>query len=187
MVNQVSAKEIFTKNVKGEYLLEVMNALRDYDAWMPQMKFVRTEQGRHHDCTFNVYTMKYKGDSYEVKTKVEFGMELLYYFSITKKGNPLNDSAPPAGARVKKRGVSLCSKYRKRFLKNKWQGCRFSHSKSPCAALGGRRGPSGRQFDVCLSGRVRKTSSRTGGQGPCAACVCMVAGGAYRMCTISRR
>lgn len=94
MVNQVSAKEIFTKNVKGEYLLEVMNALRDYDAWMPQMKFVRTEQGRHHDCTFNVYTMEYKGDSYEVKTKVEFGMELLYNFSITKKGNPLNVSDP---------------------------------------------------------------------------------------------
>lgn len=94
VVNQVSAKEIFTKNVKGEYLLEVMNALRDYDAWMPKMKFVRTEQGRHHACTFNVYTMEYKGDSYEVKTKVEFGMELLYNFSITKKGNPLNVSDP---------------------------------------------------------------------------------------------
>lgn len=78
-INKRSGNEVFTKNAAGKHLPEVLQMLMAYKTWMGGMKKVRTEPGRHHpNAVFNVYTVTYRGGTYEVKTKVESEEELLY-------------------------------------------------------------------------------------------------------------
>lgn len=84
VINKRTTREVFTKNVKGGHLKEVLEMLKNYKEWMPTMGTPRQEASRHHkDAVFNVHSVAYRGEEYEVKTKVERGQETLY--AIRKK------------------------------------------------------------------------------------------------------
>lgn len=86
VINKKTIREVFAKNVRGEFLNEVLEMLRDYREWMGRMRYIRTEQGKHHpNAKFNVYEVEYGGETYEVKTKVEDGEEVLYTIRGGKK------------------------------------------------------------------------------------------------------
>lgn len=79
VVNKKTMREVFTKNVGGEHLKEVLEMLKHYKEWMGKMVKVRTEPAKHHkNAVFNVYNTEYGGRQYEVKTKAENGCEQLY-------------------------------------------------------------------------------------------------------------
>ncbi|MGN0029942.1 MAG: phage minor head protein [Marinilabiliaceae bacterium] len=79
VINKRTAREVFTKNVNGRTLPEVLGMLRNYKSWLLKMTKLRTEPARHHDnALFYVYSVEYGDADYEVKTKVECGEELLY-------------------------------------------------------------------------------------------------------------
>ena len=54
-------KELLWKNRNNKRLAKTFELSTEFEKWMPQMTYVRTEDGRHHPCPFNVYETTYHG------------------------------------------------------------------------------------------------------------------------------
>lgn len=79
VISKRTINEVYAKNAAGRHLPQVLKMLMDYKTWVGGMKKVRTEPGRDHpNAVFYVYTVGYRNGTYEIKTKVECGEELLY-------------------------------------------------------------------------------------------------------------
>lgn len=62
--------ETAAKNKRNADIVHVMKIATEYRTWMKKAIFVRSEIGRHHPCTFNVYNVQYQGQILEFKTMV---------------------------------------------------------------------------------------------------------------------
>lgn len=62
--------ETAAKNKRNPEMAHVMKTAIEYKKWLPSAAKIRTETGRHHPCNFNVYTVKYLGETIEFKTMV---------------------------------------------------------------------------------------------------------------------
>lgn len=83
ILNKGFFDETFAKNLHNSKLAETMLLAMKADEWLPDAKFVRTEQGRHHQFNFNVYSAQINGVKIECKAKVTSG-EILYTMRIIK-------------------------------------------------------------------------------------------------------
>lgn len=83
ILNKGFFDETFAKNLYNSKLAETMLLAMRIDEWLPNAKFLRTEQGRHHQFKFNVYSAQIDGITIECKAKVTSG-EILYTMRIIK-------------------------------------------------------------------------------------------------------
>lgn len=61
--------EVFAKNLHNTSLTEVMAVAIQFNDWMPEARYVRTEVGIHHHCNFDVYNATFNGRTIVFKTK----------------------------------------------------------------------------------------------------------------------
>ena len=70
VVNGKFFSEVFAKNIYCDNLAEVMEIAKLYKEWLPTAKYLRIEDGLHHDFQFKVYEAIIKGQKIEIKTKI---------------------------------------------------------------------------------------------------------------------
>lgn len=68
IVSRGFLKETFDKYVSDEKLGIVMSIAMDVSDWLPRTRHIATEQGRHHDYEFEIFTTTHKG--HKVKAEV---------------------------------------------------------------------------------------------------------------------
>lgn len=61
--------KVFAKNRNNDSLAETMTLAIQFNNWMPEAKFIKTETGIHHACNFDVYKATYNGRTIEFKAK----------------------------------------------------------------------------------------------------------------------
>lgn len=61
IMNKKFLTETYSKNINNSHLPDTIQVALNIKDWLPNGKFVRKEQGKHHDCFFNVYQAEYKG------------------------------------------------------------------------------------------------------------------------------
>lgn len=83
IMNKKFLTETYSKNINNSHLPDTIQVALNIKDWLPNGKFVRKEQGKHHDCFFNVYQAEYKGKKIEFKTKLTDG-EILYTMRLLK-------------------------------------------------------------------------------------------------------
>lgn len=82
-MNKNFFEETFAKNLHNSRLAETMLLAMKAGEWLPEAEFIRTEQGRHHQFNFNVYSAQIAETRIECKTKITSG-EILYNMRIIK-------------------------------------------------------------------------------------------------------
>lgn len=70
IVNSKFFDEVFAKNIYCDNLAEVMEIAKLYKEWLPTAKYLRIEDGLHHDFRFKVYETVINGQKIEIKTKL---------------------------------------------------------------------------------------------------------------------
>ena len=83
IMNKKFLTETYSKNINNSHLPDTIQVALNIKDWLPNGKFVRKEQGKHHDCFFNVYQAEYNGKKIEFKTKLTDG-EILYTMRLLK-------------------------------------------------------------------------------------------------------
>lgn len=83
IMNKKFLTETYSKNINNSHLPDTIQVALNIKDWLPSGKFVRKEQGKHHDCFFNVYQAEYNGKKIEFKTKLTDG-EILYTMRLLK-------------------------------------------------------------------------------------------------------
>ena len=73
--------EVFAKSVRNNSCKQHMQTAMEVKEWLPKIQYVRSEMGKHHRCTFNVYIAEHNGLKLEIKTKVT-DAEYLYNMRI---------------------------------------------------------------------------------------------------------
>ena len=76
VVNKGFLKETFDKYVQNESLGLVMDIAKDVKTWLPSALHVATEQGRHHDYEFEIFTTTYKGHKVKAEVRSTEGLIL---------------------------------------------------------------------------------------------------------------
>lgn len=70
VVNGKFFSEVFAKNIYCDNLAEVIEIAKLYKEWLPTAKYLRIEDGLHHDFQFKVYEAIIMGQKIEIKTKI---------------------------------------------------------------------------------------------------------------------
>ena len=69
VINKPFFGETFTKNKNNKRLAMTMELATKVDEWLPDAKYVREEDGRHHEFKFDVYQAEYNDMIIEFKVK----------------------------------------------------------------------------------------------------------------------
>ena len=80
--------EIHAKSCHSKDFIETMDIALQFDKWVSKLKYIETEQGKHHNYNFRVYQCEYqyKGEKYTITAKVKEKEPLqLYCIRIHKK------------------------------------------------------------------------------------------------------
>lgn len=70
IVNSNYFGEVFARNKNNDNLAEIIEIAKRYKEWLPTAKYLRIEDGLHHDFQFKVYEATIKGQKIEIKTKI---------------------------------------------------------------------------------------------------------------------
>ena len=70
IVNSNYFGEVFARNKNNDNLAEIIEIAKRYKEWLPTAKYLRIEDGLHHDFQFKVYETTIKGQKIEIKTKI---------------------------------------------------------------------------------------------------------------------
>lgn len=81
VINKPFFGETFTKNKNNKRLAMTMELATKVDEWLPDAKYVREEDGRHHEFKFDVYQAEYNDMIIEFKVKKTSGM-IIYNMRI---------------------------------------------------------------------------------------------------------
>lgn len=77
VINKPFFGETFTKNKNNKRLAMTMELATKVDEWLPDAKYVREEDGRHHKFKFDVYQTEY--NDMIIESKVKKTSEMIIY------------------------------------------------------------------------------------------------------------